>query len=100
MQLTPQEQQNLENDQAILELRKSDAFQIYLARLQAAVARLEQKLLETRLSDWDQYLSFWWQKQALLSAIGEIDAAERESKALEAKALAEPDNSPATGELA
>ena len=100
MELSPEELKHLAEDQEVLELRQGPAFTTFLNRLKAAVDRLEKSLLETKLTDFDQYLSFWYQRQALLSVIGEVDAADREAAALLTKAAEQPDNRPATGDLA
>lgn len=100
MELTDLESQRLQQDQHILELKESAPFSALMERIRATVTRLEQSFLQTKLTDFDQYLSYWYQRQTLLSLLGELDAIEREVRELTNKAAQVMDDSPATGELA
>lgn len=101
MELTQEEQQRLEAGQEILELRKVPAWELWQKTvIETAIADDKRRLTEERQKSWDHYLALWHHKEALESVHTSLDRLDAGVKALQAKAAQEPDNSPATGELA
>ena len=101
MLLSEQELQALDLDQQLLELEQDPRWQSFRkAKLEDAVSRIEHALATDKQQDWDSYLSLWHRREALLSVLGEFERMKSEVAALTKKAATEPDNGPATGELA
>jgi len=101
MELTEQELARLAEDQELLELTDSPVWQKFRkVKLEDAIARIENTLATVKCQDWDAYLSLWYRREAIMAVLGEFESMKRDIKTLTEKAAQEPDNSPATGELA
>lgn len=98
--IAEQRQLLIAEGQEILELKDNHAWKLFRARIENTIKGLETSLLTRKLADFDQYLSYWFQRQALLGILGELDGLPAELKRLQDLNDAPVDNSPATGELA
>lgn len=101
MQLSEAEQLQLEEGQEILELNESRAWQLFRKRIESGIASIKHTKAETKLRDWEHYLTLEARQDMLQSVLNDLDAAiPLEIEKLQKKLETEPDNSPATGSLA